>query len=361
MRGQTCTSLDVESGGNTAPNENNNVAVTPKEGITDHHHHAGIDDDADDESMVCTICLDSQCDEVGLGGTNTPYADDEYADIYGAGGDGHEFIAPCVCRSYVHRRCLDVWRASAMAPQAMTHCPTCKNAYEYEEETVEHVEKYERSMARHIARRIALMFTIVLMGSLCFWFIDCGTPQWMNLNFNGFNGKIYSSMDGTGSAPQFLVYLFCGFICSALVFLTVDLTISMIQYCRYHHRRRHSNHDRRRIQRRLVHDACCGGCISARRFFYGSGAPSIFSECVEPAFQRFDADAALCTLMFAIAFCVFVAILSGFIFILMFIVGIISKGVDRKCESRQRQTAAMFRRVKDLRPLSSTANNDETV
>jgi hypothetical protein len=49
-------------------------------------------------------------------------------------GDEHnDFIVPCSCKGtmkFVHRQCLDTWRATNIAPQAFTHCPQCKFKYE---------------------------------------------------------------------------------------------------------------------------------------------------------------------------------------------------------------------------------------
>ncbi|EQC36653.1 hypothetical protein SDRG_06090 [Saprolegnia diclina VS20] len=40
-----------------------------------------------------------------------------------------ELIAPCACTSYVHRDCLERWRATSSTADAPTHCPTCRMRY----------------------------------------------------------------------------------------------------------------------------------------------------------------------------------------------------------------------------------------
>ncbi|CAJ1421687.1 unnamed protein product [Effrenium voratum] len=45
---------------------------------------------------------------------------------------GGELIAPCLCSGHskwVHRKCLDRWRADGRGPRSFTHCPTCHFAY----------------------------------------------------------------------------------------------------------------------------------------------------------------------------------------------------------------------------------------
>ncbi|KAF0718860.1 hypothetical protein As57867_001423, partial [Aphanomyces stellatus] len=49
---------------------------------------------------------------------------------HGNGGDALELVAPCVCRSHVHRGCLDAWRRCSLSKTALSHCPTCKTAFE---------------------------------------------------------------------------------------------------------------------------------------------------------------------------------------------------------------------------------------
>lgn len=47
-------------------------------------------------------------------------------------GSADGMIAPCLCAGtsqFVHRACLDEWRAQESMPRAFTHCPSCKFQY----------------------------------------------------------------------------------------------------------------------------------------------------------------------------------------------------------------------------------------
>jgi hypothetical protein len=47
-------------------------------------------------------------------------------------GSADSMIAPCLCAGtskFVHRACLDEWRAQEAQPRAFTHCPSCKFQY----------------------------------------------------------------------------------------------------------------------------------------------------------------------------------------------------------------------------------------
>jgi len=52
------------------------------------------------------------------------------------GDDRDEFIVPCLCaggNKYIHKACLDRWRATNQNPRAFTNCPTCGFEYHIEE------------------------------------------------------------------------------------------------------------------------------------------------------------------------------------------------------------------------------------
>ncbi|GFP96255.1 hypothetical protein PHJA_001769600 [Phtheirospermum japonicum] len=75
------------------------VAPTPIKDLSEVDLEAGPD-----EQIQCRICLES---------------------------DGRDFIAPCKCKGtskYVHRECLDHWRA-VKEGFAFAHCTTCKAPY----------------------------------------------------------------------------------------------------------------------------------------------------------------------------------------------------------------------------------------
>ena len=76
-------------------------------------------------------------------------------------------IAPCNCRGtqkYVHRDCLDEWRAQEQVARAFTHCPTCKFEYEVEdrdEHRTSRLMKFRCLMLRDTcALFVAIQFTL---------------------------------------------------------------------------------------------------------------------------------------------------------------------------------------------------------
>lgn len=87
------------------PNENKNLLKH------DANQHV-VNINRHDPDLQCRICLDT-------------------------GGYRHEFTKPCVCdgsQRYVHKYCLDRWRATGQNPRGFTHCPTC--AFEYHLEAI---------------------------------------------------------------------------------------------------------------------------------------------------------------------------------------------------------------------------------
>ena len=331
-----------------------------------------LDDNPNDEH-VCIICLD---DDVDHGGAKSN----------GAGGK-YELIAPCVCRSYVHRRCLDVWRVSSMVPQAMTHCPTCKTAYEYEEDESPNKEKNEaefrREVHKQILSRILLVLAIVFVGSMSIWGIDRDTPQWMNFNFNGYDGKIYDAF-GT-DWPHGVVYFICGLLSTLFMFGIVAIVYSMIRCCRTssrhqaartgmrrrrayyyntvgasyatttttHHNRRTRKHNRA-VQRHRddeCFDDCCDGCVIVHTTHDDVCCTDCFSARGDSCSNNSsDNGGALGVILLII---VAIVIIAGLIFLMMFIVGSIGKSIDRKYELVQNEHQAKHKRVKNLRPISN--------
>eukprot|EP00392_Amoebophrya_sp_AT5.2_P000155 g155.t1 len=98
----------------------------------------------------CRICLQAElerADDTGAGtafssgrqqlqdgGTAAAGPSSSSADLSSGVVDDGELICPCLCRGsqqYVHRHCLDVWRAqgAALNATAFTHCPLCSFEY----------------------------------------------------------------------------------------------------------------------------------------------------------------------------------------------------------------------------------------
>jgi hypothetical protein len=78
--------------------------------------------------------------------------------------DPDSLIAPCLCAGsskYVHRACLDEWRAQERVPRAFSQCPTCK--FEYNTFTVEDeasIRRRERRFSLFIARDSCGVFAL---------------------------------------------------------------------------------------------------------------------------------------------------------------------------------------------------------
>ena len=93
----------------------------------------------DDEPAQCRICLD----------------DDHVRNM----------ISPCSCSGtskFVHRACLDEWRAQERVPSAFTHCPTCH--FEYITDSADDIRDRPARVcqfALHVVRDIGLSMALV--------------------------------------------------------------------------------------------------------------------------------------------------------------------------------------------------------
>lgn len=85
--------------------------------------------------------------------------------------DSYDMIAPCSCsgsQKWVHRACVDEWRAQERIPRAFTHCPTCR--FEYETEVMDdhrttRLAKYRLLLCRDsIAVFCAIQAVLALLG-----------------------------------------------------------------------------------------------------------------------------------------------------------------------------------------------------
>lgn len=105
------------------------------------------------DERVCRICLESD-------------ATDE---------DPH--IAPCRCKGsmrWVHRSCLDEWRAQEQVPLAFSHCPQCK--FQYRTVLCESEQRVRRmKLALFVARDSVALFAVVqcVIGTVAFLLHAC--------------------------------------------------------------------------------------------------------------------------------------------------------------------------------------------
>lgn len=87
---------------------------------------------------------------------------------------GPDLIAPCLCKGsgkWVHRRCLDYWRARGQGSRTFTHCPNCHFAYLMElMRAPTETEQRLRERRRAVLRQAAVHF---LLGVLLLQLLLC--------------------------------------------------------------------------------------------------------------------------------------------------------------------------------------------
>ena len=89
-------------------------------------------------------------------------------------GNATDLIAPCTCKGFskwVHRGCLDQWRAMKQNPRSFTHCSEC--AFEYRVE-LKRVDDDNRCCSRrskfraYVARDVLGLFFVTQLLILIF-------------------------------------------------------------------------------------------------------------------------------------------------------------------------------------------------
>ena len=78
----------------------------PEEGLSREAHPKLTMNHEEDVAATCRFCLET--------------------------GSADGMIAPCLCAGtsqFVHRACLNEWRAQESMPRAFSHCPSCKFQY----------------------------------------------------------------------------------------------------------------------------------------------------------------------------------------------------------------------------------------
>ena len=74
-----------------------------------------VDTDLDEDIKTCRICLETEIE------------------------NDEELTSPCKCKGgskYVHRTCLNTWRASSTNPDAFYKCMECRHNYKFENRTL---------------------------------------------------------------------------------------------------------------------------------------------------------------------------------------------------------------------------------
>ena len=121
------------------------------------YHNIGSIEEQLNQGDVCRICFD--------------------------GGEG--LIAPCLCAGsskWVHRRCLDNWRATRHNPQCFTHCNTCNYKYRVclKQQPMSKRLKLCLLLTRDILTLLIIAeLLIVLMSAICYGLdIPAGRNLW---------------------------------------------------------------------------------------------------------------------------------------------------------------------------------------
>ena len=77
-----------------------------------------------------------------------------------------QLLAPCACTGsskWVHRFCLDEWRAQERVPFSFSHCSVCTNSYVFEERTIGH-QRHRVKFGLLVTRDVVLFFFALQTG-----------------------------------------------------------------------------------------------------------------------------------------------------------------------------------------------------
>ncbi|KAG9398079.1 hypothetical protein AC1031_015000 [Aphanomyces cochlioides] len=259
----------------------------------------------DDELPHCYICMDSTSGE-----ENSPM----------------ELIAPCSCPTYVHRKCLDNWRATSFTYNCMTHCPTCRNMYEFELVVADNSDELKKKVHKARWWRAFIVLLVVLVSSMVIALIDAGTPKFFNLHWDG---KIYHWI-GLKQVPRFVIYFLLSLAMTALITCLVIL----IRWCWYNG----------------VCDGCAYGCDRTQCCVLDIDGPNSGVCCgCNGCDCSGDCGEFAIILIGVILVC---AVVAGLVLIFIAIVGGVGSVVDRRGERRIRALQVQQSRIKNLRPLS---------
>lgn len=306
-----------------------------------------------DDDTTCIICLQADCDDAEVG------------------DDGRELMAPCACRSYVHRHCLNMWRSNSMVPGAMTECPTCKSQYQYEHVPGADPAATEAVLQRKIYwarfKRVMLTFLAIFVGSMAVWGLDRGTPKWMNLEWNALDGKIYESLSANGEFPEWWIYCILGLVATLFVIGLAGIVSSCVSSCCSTGTRtrvgvasrRRTVHAQQQSGRQggqsssssspvlcgSYHDCCYCFCPRSHGGCGGCG------DCSCPSGGGGGGDDCAALLGAVAMVALVVVVLCGVVFLFFFIVGSSGRYVNRRYQREQNEIEVELKRVKNLRPL----------
>ena len=161
-------------------------------------------------------------------------------------------IAPCRCAGsmqWVHRKCLDEWRAQDQVPMAFTHCPQCKFQYHTELNEGEQTLKWVK-LSLFVARDTVGLFVAVqvVLGGLAFLVHACDPAE-----------KIASLYPPDWASRKSPVHLSIGpyYVTTCIAVLALLGFVGLCLWCsgRLPGQTREARHAPR--WRRPQHDRCC--------------------------------------------------------------------------------------------------------
>lgn len=121
--------------------------------------------------------------------------------------ENDELIAPCSCKSYVHRSCLDTFRTSSTTLLAMTHCSVCKDAFEYE--TVPEPRPY--------CCEWQALFCCELLGKLVVFLCSIAFTALVMYLIDSMDNDIEIAGLLPAGVPNYLAYLFFSFVFTVML------------------------------------------------------------------------------------------------------------------------------------------------
>ena len=202
---------------------------------------------ADPEERQCRICFD----------TNDP----------------ESLIAPCMCsgtQRWIHRACLNEWRAQERVPRAFTHCPTCRFEYltalhESEEASRSRSVRFRMFVVRDTLLVFAVVQSILALVGLLIHLCDR-------------SGAVKSLYPRSWAARTAAEHLAIGPYYTSAVVVCLAL-LGLIGMWLQHTGRLPATPPRSAIVRRHeplapTCDVCCNGCVSS-----GSGDVCCQSCC----------------------------------------------------------------------------------
>lgn len=85
-----------------------------------------------------------------------------------------DLIAPCSCKTYVHRKCLDEFRRKSYTPTSVTHCSVCKDAYQYEKpkQQVPSCCEWQILFCSEIVSKLFLLLLMCCFTGLVIFLVD---------------------------------------------------------------------------------------------------------------------------------------------------------------------------------------------